>query len=604
MSFSKIFIWFLCLIFGLFIFQNRVSAINEELRASGVGETRVEADHHLSAGEDYLFKTLSVVNTGGVVTTYDLVINSEFSDSENIPDPDWFIIEPDKITLNPGEAAKVNVYIIIPPFADVGSYETFLEAVPDHDFNEDPNIRVAGTMLMFSVEDQNQAISFIFYFWSIFSSLHFLLKIFIVAILLLVMIFLYWLISKKIKTGSLLGLISLFFISALYLVLVMQFFKSEGKVAGDRRTISFSQVISLCGDSIISGNEDCESKDLNGESCESLGYSSGKLKCKSNCEFNVSKCVAPTPTPTTAPIPTTGPTVTPTPIPVTGPDSCSEVCANSGNTGGSCRWNSELCTFSGEINVSAGDQFCPGNWWNDTCCCDLPTPTPTPVSSAQSPTSTPNSSTQSPTSVPTSSPTSTSTIEFTSDLEDEDDEDKTDLIDRRNRRRGGLFSLLFAPVEPTSRTSVSIDEDENEKVEENTEIGVIERINIFFRRLTGREEKKEEILEDSIKDENLLEDEKEQSLSRVEASMTVLPENLSVYDADEDNQIDREHLDKVSSDWVDNWTKHQEEKVSYVEVFIKGEIEEDPDIELCDFDNNRICNLIDLSIMLSRIELE
>jgi len=72
--------------------------------------------------------------------------------------------------------------------------------------------------------------------------------------------------------------------------------------------------ISICGNDIIEGGEDCEKEDLNGQTCESLGYGPGTLKCDIACSFDTYKCSPapiPTSTPTSTPTPT--PTVTPTP---------------------------------------------------------------------------------------------------------------------------------------------------------------------------------------------------------------------------------------------------------------------------------------------------
>ncbi len=74
--------------------------------------------------------------------------------------------------------------------------------------------------------------------------------------------------------------------------------------------------ISVCGDSVIEGSEDCEGSDLNGQTCISLGYVSGILACDIACTFDTTDCIAPTPTPTPTPIssPTSTPTVTPVPV--------------------------------------------------------------------------------------------------------------------------------------------------------------------------------------------------------------------------------------------------------------------------------------------------
>lgn len=70
--------------------------------------------------------------------------------------------------------------------------------------------------------------------------------------------------------------------------------------------------ISICGNDIIEGGEDCEGEDLNGETCESIGYGPGTLACDIACSFDTYSC-SPAPTPTPTPSPT--PTPTPTPVP-------------------------------------------------------------------------------------------------------------------------------------------------------------------------------------------------------------------------------------------------------------------------------------------------
>jgi hypothetical protein len=72
--------------------------------------------------------------------------------------------------------------------------------------------------------------------------------------------------------------------------------------------------ISVCGNGIIEGGEDCEGSDLNGQTCETLGYGPGTLACDIACSFDTFGCSpAPTPTPTPTPSPTPSPALTPTP---------------------------------------------------------------------------------------------------------------------------------------------------------------------------------------------------------------------------------------------------------------------------------------------------
>ena len=46
----------------------------------------------------------------------------------------------------------------------------------------------------------------------------------------------------------------------------------------------------VCGNGVIEYGESCDSEDLGGQSCESLGYERGELLCGSDCLFDVSDC--------------------------------------------------------------------------------------------------------------------------------------------------------------------------------------------------------------------------------------------------------------------------------------------------------------------------
>jgi hypothetical protein len=48
---------------------------------------------------------------------------------------------------------------------------------------------------------------------------------------------------------------------------------------------------SFCGDGVIDSFEDCEGKNLNGETCSTLGYDGGSLRCDAEeCEFDDERC--------------------------------------------------------------------------------------------------------------------------------------------------------------------------------------------------------------------------------------------------------------------------------------------------------------------------
>ncbi len=48
----------------------------------------------------------------------------------------------------------------------------------------------------------------------------------------------------------------------------------------------------VCGDDIIEGTEECEGVDLSGETCETLGYYGGTLTCSSLCLYDMTSCAA------------------------------------------------------------------------------------------------------------------------------------------------------------------------------------------------------------------------------------------------------------------------------------------------------------------------
>ncbi len=55
--------------------------------------------------------------------------------------------------------------------------------------------------------------------------------------------------------------------------------------------ISGCETQAVCGDHVVSSPfEQCEGEDLDGQTCESLGYYGGTLSCNLNCNFNLGSC--------------------------------------------------------------------------------------------------------------------------------------------------------------------------------------------------------------------------------------------------------------------------------------------------------------------------
>jgi len=53
----------------------------------------------------------------------------------------------------------------------------------------------------------------------------------------------------------------------------------------------------VCGDGVISGDEECDGANLGGFTCAAFGYTSGTLSCNADCTFNVSQCAVEEPAP-------------------------------------------------------------------------------------------------------------------------------------------------------------------------------------------------------------------------------------------------------------------------------------------------------------------
>ncbi|MEX2515109.1 MAG: dockerin type I domain-containing protein [Candidatus Paceibacterota bacterium] len=53
--------------------------------------------------------------------------------------------------------------------------------------------------------------------------------------------------------------------------------------------------VSICGNNVKEGGEQCDNGDLNGQTCSTLDYEGGTLSCSSDCSFDTSECIAPPP---------------------------------------------------------------------------------------------------------------------------------------------------------------------------------------------------------------------------------------------------------------------------------------------------------------------
>jgi len=101
-----------------------------------------------------------------------------------------------------------------------------------------------------------------------------------------------------------------------FFLLSFSFFCAKLTSAVSVASILSNIKISVCGDGVAEDPEDCDNLDLFGQTCQSLGLTSGNLDCDIACEYDITGCLGtptPTPTPTSTPTPTPTPTGTPTP---------------------------------------------------------------------------------------------------------------------------------------------------------------------------------------------------------------------------------------------------------------------------------------------------
>ena len=115
----------------------------------------------------------------------------------------------------------------------------------------------------------------------------------------------------------------------------------------------------VCGDGFISGGEQCEGNNLAGESCVSLGYDSGTLRC-SGCTFNVSSCVI------TGPV--CGNRVIEAGETCDGTNVNGVTCADFGATAGTVRCTSDCLDY--DTSGCTADPFCGDGIVNGTETCD------------------------------------------------------------------------------------------------------------------------------------------------------------------------------------------------------------------------------------------
>jgi hypothetical protein len=82
----------------------------------------------------------------------------------------------------------------------------------------------------------------------------------------------------------------IFLIGAIFLSYF--WFLPKNILADSQGTIVITVKISVCGNNIKEGGEQCDGTDLGGATCQSLGFTGGTLSCSASCNFNTSACTS------------------------------------------------------------------------------------------------------------------------------------------------------------------------------------------------------------------------------------------------------------------------------------------------------------------------
>jgi hypothetical protein len=85
-------------------------------------------------------------------------------------------------------------------------------------------------------------------------------------------------------------------IVALILFLTVSFFLFEkGNLYAQSSTVEASVKISICGNEVVEGGEDCEPTTFTQLSCSDLGYEGGEVYCDNSCSYDTYECIIPQP---------------------------------------------------------------------------------------------------------------------------------------------------------------------------------------------------------------------------------------------------------------------------------------------------------------------
>lgn len=96
----------------------------------GIGPGKIELEKPVKPGGLYKMPPFTVINTGDEAGEYEVSIEYQDGQSKLWPARDWFVLNPGKIHLNPGQSQSVDISVNIPIKAKPGEYFAFLSAHP------------------------------------------------------------------------------------------------------------------------------------------------------------------------------------------------------------------------------------------------------------------------------------------------------------------------------------------------------------------------------------------------------------------------------------------------------------------------------------------
>lgn len=141
----------------------------------GVGTGKIQMDEPLKPGSIYTIPPITVFNTGDEASNYQINIEGRINISEMIPKQEWFIFEPKKFYLEPGQSQLVQIQIVLPVRGvKPGDYFAFLTASPVQEFEGGKtSIGIAAaTKLYFTVIPANIFQGMYYRFISLYARYH------------------------------------------------------------------------------------------------------------------------------------------------------------------------------------------------------------------------------------------------------------------------------------------------------------------------------------------------------------------------------------------------------------------------------------------------